>query len=61
MNNKIMAGVFVLLLSTLACQPVFAIGWKEAFFVFILIAFLIGPPVYRFLRKIESSLKNKDK
>jgi hypothetical protein len=61
MNKKFLAGISVLLLSTLACQPVFAIGWKEAFFVFILIAFLIGPPVYRLIRRIENSLKQKDK
>lgn len=56
-----MAGVSVFLLSMLACQPVIAIGWKEILFVFILIAFLIGPPVYRFIRRIENSLKQKDK
>ena len=61
MNKKIMAGVSVLLLSMLACQPVIAIGWKEILFIFILIAFLIGPPVYRFIRRIENSLKQKDK
>jgi len=57
MNNNILAGMSVFLLSTLACQPVFAIGWKEVFFVFILIAFLIGPPVYRFIRKFEKKDK----
>jgi hypothetical protein len=61
MNKKIMAGVSVLLLSMLACQPVIAIGWKEILFIFILIAFLIGPPVYRFIRRFENSLKQKDK
>ena len=61
MNKKIMAGVSVFLLSMLACQPVIAIGWKEILFIFILIAFLIGPPVYRFIRRIENFLKQKDK
>ena len=46
-----------LIFGTLACQPVFAIGWKEVFFVFILIAFLIGPPIYRFIRKFEKKDK----
>jgi hypothetical protein len=57
MNKKIRAGTSVFVLSMLACQPVFAIGWKEVFFVFILIAFLIGPPVYRFIRKFEKKDK----
>jgi len=61
MSKKILAGISILLFSTLACEPVFAIGWKEIFFVFILLAFLFGPPVYRFIRKIESSRKHKDK
>lgn len=37
----------------LACQPVIAIGWREGLFIFVLIAILIGPPVYRFIRKFE--------
>jgi len=61
MNKNILAGVSILLLGTLACEPVIAIGWKEIFFVFILLAFLFGPPVYRFIRRIEISLKHKDK
>jgi len=61
MNRILWRGLFPLLLSTLACEPVIAIGWKEIFFVFILLAFLFGPPVYKFIRKIESSLEQKDK
>jgi hypothetical protein len=61
MNKNILAGISVLLLSTFACEPVFAIGWKEVLFVFILVAFLIGPPVYRFIRKIEKLYNQKDK
>lgn len=37
----------------LACQPVIAIGWREGIFIFILLAMLIGPPVYRFIRRLE--------
>ena len=43
----------------LACQPVIAIGWREGLFIFALIAILIGPPVYRFIRKIEELRKHK--
>jgi len=41
------------LLAALACRPVIAIGWGEMFFVSALIAILIGPPVYRFFRRLE--------
>jgi len=61
MNKNILAGISILLLSTLACEPVIAIGWKEILFVVILLAFLFGPPVYRLIRRIENSLKQKDK
>jgi len=44
-----------------ACEPVFAIGWKEIFFVFILIAFLFGPPIYRFIRRLEDFRNSKKK
>ncbi len=41
------------LLAALACRPVIAIGWREMLFVSALIAILVGPPVYRFLRRLE--------
>jgi len=56
-RGQIPASVSVIIFALIACQPVFAIGWKEAFFVFILIAFLVGPPVYRFIRKFEKKDK----
>ena len=59
MNKKIWAGVSALLLSTLACEPVIAIGWREIFIVLGLIMFLLGPPTYRFIRRIEIFLKKK--
>jgi hypothetical protein len=57
MNKKVLAGLSALVFSALACEPIFVIGWKETFFVFILIAFLIGPPIYRFIRKFEKKDK----
>jgi hypothetical protein len=61
MNKKLWAGSTVLLLSMLACQPVFAIGWREILFIIILAAFLLGPPVYRFMRRFDRSKRDKDK
>jgi len=53
-------GSTVLLLSMLACQPVFAIGWREILLIIILAAFLLGPPVYRFIRRFDRSKRAKD-
>ena len=56
-----LCGLFALLLVTLACEPVFAIGWRELFVVFLLAAFLLGPPIYRFFRRLEDYIRQKDK
>ena len=63
MKRNLWAGLSVLCLSVLACEPVIAIGWRELFIVFILIIFLVGPPMYRFIRQIEiyRQQKRKDK
>lgn len=50
----LLASVCSMVFSTLACEPVIAIGWRELFFIFILMAFLFGPPLYRFIRRIEN-------
>jgi len=60
MNKNLLAGLSLLLLSQLACEPVIAIGWRELFIVFILMAFLFGPPVYRFIRKIEKYRRREE-
>jgi hypothetical protein len=60
-NKKFLLGLFVVLLSTLACEPVFAIGWEELLLLFILFAILLGPPLYRFIRRLEEFLKHEKK
>jgi hypothetical protein len=45
----------------LACRPVLVIGWGEFFFLVVVIAVLIGPPLYRLIRKIENSHREKNK
>ena len=60
-NLRGLAGLLVLIFSTLACRPVIAIGWEEFLFLFIVIVVLIGPPVYRFIRRIENHQKHKQK
>ena len=61
MHGRFLAGLLVLQLSALACQPVIAIGWREGFFILLVAAILLGPPVYRFFRRLEEYLKQKDK
>jgi len=47
-----LTGSCVLLLSALACEPVFAIGWRELLVVFLVMALLLGPPLIGLIRKI---------
>ena len=57
MKWNIRFGIAAILLSALACEPVFAIGWEELLIFFILFAILLGPPLYRFIRALERFLK----
>lgn len=48
----------------LACRPVIAIGWPELLILFVLLAFLFGPPLFRFytwLQKYRSEKSSKPK
>jgi hypothetical protein len=40
---------------------VIAIGWEEILFLLALIAFLFGPPLYRFLRRLEDFRRHERK
>jgi len=61
MNRNICYGLFTLLFVTLACRPVIAIGWNEFIFLFLLMAVLLGPPLYKLMRKLEAFLQNERK
>jgi len=61
MNQKILYGLLVLILSTLACRPVLTISWNEFLIVSLLFAVLLGPSLYRFARRVEEFLKSKEK
>ena len=60
MKKRLGAALFALLLVTLACEPVIAIGWQELLILIAVIGFLIGPPLYRFFRTFEKH-RNKRK
>lgn len=60
MNKYFYIGMSMFWLGSLACQPVIAIGWREAFIILLIVVFLLGPPVYRFFRRLENSRRKKD-
>ena len=55
------AGVLV---STLACEPLIAVGWQELLLIILLVAFLIGPVIFKLAKawiRVQESLKKRDK
>jgi hypothetical protein len=62
-NKNLRRGLLALMLTTLACQPVIAVGGREVLVVLILGAVLLGPPLYRLIRTLESRFRqtHKDK
>ena len=60
MKSNVWLGLFMLLSSIFACRPLITVGWNELAFLFLLVTFLLGPPVYKLIRKIEDRLR-KDK
>ncbi len=55
-------GAAALAFSTLACEPVFVIGWQELALIVVLVAFLIGPLIFRAARawfRFQDSRKDK--
>jgi hypothetical protein len=63
MNKRSLSGLAALLLGTLACRPVIAIGWQEFLILGLLMAFLLGPPIYKVMKRIENfwGRQKKDK
>ena len=59
MNRKRLYGLFLLLAATLACSPVIAISWNEFLIIGVIVSVLLGPPLYRFVRKVEQFLKQR--
>jgi len=61
MKKRFLYGLFALLISTLACEPVIAIGKNELLCLLVLIIVLLGPPLYKFARRVEGFLKSEKK
>lgn len=61
MNKNLLLVLSFSLVIILACEPVFAIGWGELLLLFFLFVLLLGPPLYRLIRRIEELRKYKKK
>lgn len=62
-NKNFLVPLAIVWLGILSCRPVIAIGWGEFFFLVFVIALLIGPPLYRLVRRMNIQRENgrKDK
>ena len=63
-NRRYLLALLLLILSSSACRPVFAIGWTELIILVIIIAFLIGPyllKLYRTYDKIKKAGQDEEK
>ena len=49
----------VLGVSVLACRPAVTIGWGEIILFSILLLVLLGPPLFRFYRRLEDFRRNE--
>lgn len=59
LKKSFLYGLIALGIATLACEPVFAIGWEELLLFLVLFLILFGPPLYRFIRALERLLKRE--
>ena len=62
--HRVLASSSILVLSLLACRPIFAIGWTELIILLVIIVFLLGPfllKVYRAFDKIRKADKSEEK
>jgi Co/Zn/Cd efflux system component len=56
--------ITALLITTLACRPVFTVGWWEMGILFVLAIFLVGPllfKLYRFIERFREAANVSDK
>jgi hypothetical protein len=53
---SIVAVLFSLFLGTLACRPVFAIGWTELAIILVILVVLFAPLLLRLFRFITRSV-----
>ena len=57
---RVWVGTCTMAFSMLACRPVLTISWNEFLIVSVLFAVLLGPALYRFIRRVEEFFKSKE-
>jgi len=64
-HNPLLPAAIAFVLGLAACRPVIAIGWNELIIIVLLVAFLLGPLLFRLGRAWskfqESQKKQQDK
>jgi hypothetical protein len=61
MNKGFLYGLLAIGFSTLACSPVIAVSWNEFLIIGVIVAVLLGPPLYRFIRRVDDFRRNERK
>ena len=67
MNRRrvpILLAALGVLASTLACEPLIAVGWQELILIILLVAFLLGPIMFKLAKawfSFQESLKKRKK
>lgn len=60
-RSPVRVGAAGILLGLLACRPIFVIGWGELAVLILLIALLLGPILFRFLRTWDAARASRKK
>ena len=58
-NKRSIFGWLALVVGTLACSPVIAISWNEFLILSVVVAVLLGPALYRLIRRLERFFKRE--
>lgn len=60
----ILLAATAVLVSSLACEPLIAVGWQEFVLIILLVAFLLAPVIFKLARAwiaFQESLKKRNK
>ena len=55
-----LVGIVALLMSAIACRPVVTIGWSEIMILFVVVAVILGPLLFRLYRALAGFREYRD-
>lgn len=61
LNKRFLYAFLALFLGTLACEPMIGIGQNELLCLLIVGIVLLGPPLYRFAKRVDKFLKHENR